>query len=246
MYNFLKKSIKTLIPKRFLFNNELFFRTIYGFFYLGKRCECNICNNNLRTFVRLQNKDLLCPFCGSISRTRRLWLLLHESNSLKGNVLHFSPSRSIYRLLKKNNAIAYYSSDFEDEFLADYKFDITNVDQPNETFDTIICYHILEHIIDDVKAMQELYRVLKPNGKLYIQTPFKSGDIYENYAITNPKEREKHFGQHDHVRIYSIDGLKSRLIQCNFNVNVHQFKKQHKDSKFGFDSPEIVLVVTKS
>jgi len=245
MYKTIKKSLKTLIPKSFLFENELFFRKFYGLFYIGKNHQCNVCNKELKTFILLENKDLLCPFCGSLSRNRRLWKLLNDNNAINGNILHFSPSRSLYRNLKKQNNIDYYSSDFEDEFLADYKFDITNIEQENNKFDTIICYHILEHIVEDKKAMSELYRILKPNGTIFIQTPFKDGDIYEDFSITSPEERVIHFGQNDHVRIYSVKGLKERLENTGFKVLEKTYIEEEANFYFGFKSPENVLICTK-
>lgn len=245
MYNALKQKVKILIPKKFLFKNELFFRYIHGTFYRGNKHQCNICNKKLNTFIILKNKDLLCPFCGSMSRTRRLWRLLNENKSIQGKILHFSPSRSLFRKLKSNSAITYFSSDFENEFLADYHFDIANINQPNETFDLIICYHILEHIFDDVKALKELYRVLKPKGLAYIQTPFKTGKIYEDYSITTPKLREKHFGQEDHVRIYSVKELCKRLENTGFKVTIKSFETDGNDFYNGFKSPETILEITK-
>lgn len=142
--------------------------------------------------------------------------------------------------------IEYYSSDFENEFLSDYTFDITQINQKSDNFDFIICYHILEHVLDDNKAISELYRVLKPNGKVYIQTPFKDGNIYEDTLIETPQERKVHFGQEDHVRIYSINGLKDRLEKAGFNVEVKTFEPLNNDQYFGFKSPETVLISTKT
>ncbi|MFB9058011.1 methyltransferase domain-containing protein [Mariniflexile ostreae] len=206
---------------------------------------CNICSKKTRTFISLNNESLICPSCGSLSRNRRLWSLLHSNNDFTGTMLHFSPSRSIYRKLKIKKNLKYFSTDFENEFLADYKFDITNINQVDNKFDTIICYHILEHIKEDKKAMAELHRVLKPKGTLYIQTPFKAGDTYEDDAITSPEERLKHFGQHDHVRIYSVDGLKNRLEHHGFKVSVKTYPAQKDDFYLGLQSPETILIATK-
>jgi SAM-dependent methyltransferase len=245
MYFFIKKLIKKLFPRKYLFKKELLFRNFYGLLYVGNTHQCNICNKNLHKFITLENKDLLCPFCGSLSRNRMLWLLLNKNNSIKGNILHFSPSRSLYRTLKKVKTINYYSTDFEDEFLADYKYNITAINQKEETFDIIICYHILEHVIDDQKALCELYRVLKQDGKAYIQTPFKEGNIYEDYTLVSPEERLKHFGQEDHVRIYSINELKARLENVGFKIKIETFEKSENDFKNGFIKPETVLIATK-
>ncbi|MFL1011276.1 class I SAM-dependent methyltransferase [Flavisericum labens] len=244
MYNSLKKTLKAIVPKKFLFKNEMVLRKFYGFFYLGKNHQCNICDHKLKSFIVLKNGDLLCPFCGSLSRNRRLWAMLNQNNK-NGNWLHFSPSRSLYRKLKANSEINYFSTDFEDEFLADFKFDITKIDQENEKFDSIICYHILEHIENDDLAMKELYRVLKPNGKIYIQTPFKDGEIYEDKSIITPKAREKHFGQNDHVRIYSVEGLKKRLESNNLIVEAITFEENDSDLYYGLDSPETIIIARK-
>ena len=246
MYSFIKKNIKSIIPKEFLFKNELFFRYFYGVFYFGNKHHCNICKKKLSAFVKLENEDLLCPFCGSLSRNRRLSKLLNDDHALKGNVLHFSPSRNLYRKLKKDQKINYFSSDFENEFLADYRFDITQIPQNDEIFNAIICYHILEHITDDNKAMAELYRVLKPNGNIYIQTPFKEGDTYENDSIILPEERLKHFGQDDHVRIYSVKGLKDRLENCGFNTSIMDYNTTtDNDFYLGLKSPGTILIASK-
>jgi SAM-dependent methyltransferase len=138
------------------------------------------------------------------------------------------------------------SSDFEDEFLADKRYDITQIDEMNNTFDFIICYHVLEHIEKDRQAMAELFRILKPKGIAIIQTPFKEGDIYEDFSIQSKEGRLKYFGQEDHVRIYSIEGLKNRLKQTNFNVDTKKFRSSEEDQIFGFREGEVVLFAQKS
>lgn len=241
MYQRLKNIALGLFPKQFLFKHEIFFRSLFAFNLKGKNHQCTICGNSMKNFIHI-DVDLLCPFCGSLARTRRLNEILAIDDFLKGKVLHFSPSRSLYRQLKTNKSIAYFSTDFEDEFLADYKYDITDIPKDNEFFDTVICYHILEHIPEDKKAMAELYRVLKPNGTCLIQTPFKEGEIYENPTVTSPEERLKHFGQQDHVRIYSVDGLCERLQKANFS-NVKR-KTFPKDDYKGL-LPETVIFARK-
>lgn len=245
MYALVKKLIKSFVSDNFLFRHEFTLRRLIALRYRGKNHQCSICNTNLKQFVVLQSHDLLCPACGSLSRTRRLHQLLFELGVLKGNVLHFSPSRSLYRNFKKMPVMNYFSSDFEGEFMADYHFDITKIETKDNFFDTIICYHILEHIENDQKAMGELFRVLKPTGICLIQTPFKDGDIYENPHITSKIDRLKHFGQSDHVRVYSVEGLKGRLENAGFKVTLKAYEKQSEDIYFGFSSPETILMATK-
>lgn len=244
MYKAVKKLALTIIPKDFLVKNELFFRSLFAQRFKGKDHHCNICENSLKKFIILDDGDQLCPFCGSRPRTRRLFQILNSEEILKGNVLHFSPSRSLYRLLSKDQNIQYTSTDYEDEFIADHKYDITNIDCPDAHFDLIICYHILEHIEKDQKAMQELHRVLKPGGICLVQTPFMGRNgIYEDASITSNEGRLEAFGQEDHVRVYSVAGLKDRL-QDNLFTHV-QHKEYAEDPYKGF-AAETVLFLRKN
>jgi SAM-dependent methyltransferase len=242
MYKTLKKTVKAIVPNSILFQMEETLRWPIGIWYSGSKHQCPVCEKKLSGFIILENGDAICPFCGSLPRTRRLWKLLMEELKITGKVLHFSPSRSLYRRLKKNKTIDYVSTDFENEFLADKKYDITNLEADDNQFDFIICYHILEHIEKDLQAMKELFRVLKPRGTAIIQTPFKEGAIYENEKITSPEDRKTHFYQEDHVRIYSVEGLKLRLEKSGFDVKVKTFEKEEF---FGLKEGENVLFASK-
>ncbi|MEP2937012.1 MAG: methyltransferase domain-containing protein [Gilvibacter sp.] len=239
MYNRLKKLALKIVPKKFLLKNEHTFRSIYGFAYRGSKHNCAICDKGLNRFISLPDGDDLCPFCGSRSRTRHLYDYLIKNDLVKGDVLHFSPSRSLYRVFKKMRHISYITSDFEDEFIAEFKYDITQIPREVNSFDLIICYHILEHIPGDQKAMQELSRVLKQDGSCLIQTPFKDGDIYEDPTITTPEEKLKAFGQEDHVRIYSVEGLKTRLLKNGFSEV--QEVAVRKDALQGFSESTFLI-----
>jgi SAM-dependent methyltransferase len=245
MYHGIKKIAKAFIPQKFLFKYEFLFRWFIAIKYLGNKYHCNICKTKLNRFIKLESDDLLCPACGSRSRTRRLYNLLLKDNAFQGNVLHFSPSRSLYRVFKKIKSMNYFSTDFENEFLADYSIDIRKIDFEDSYFNTIICYHILEHIEEDIVAIEELIRVLKPNGICYIQTPFKDGAIYEDASKTSESQRIEAFGQKDHVRIYSVKGLKERLEQVGFEVSVTTFTPQKEDVFVGYQSPETILIASK-
>lgn len=243
-YQHLKKIIKGLFPERLLFKYELPLRKIFALALLGGNYQCTLCKSKLRQFIKLDSGDKLCPICGSLPRHRRLWALMQEAISLQGRLLHFSPSRAMWRVLKKKGSLQYITTDFEPSFFVDQRYDITAIDLENEQVDLIICYHVLEHILDDQKAMEELHRILKPGGTIFIQTPFKEGAIYEDFTITNPEERLKHFGQADHVRVYSINGLKNRLEQTGFKVLIKNFIEA-PENEFGWKEKEAVLICTK-
>lgn len=242
MYQSLKKIVHLIVPKKTLFRIEPSLRTVFAMLQTGKNHTCTICSFNAKKWTKISNNDNLCPNCGSLSRDRRLWKLLNEKYLQENkSVLDFSPSRSLFRKWKKIKTIDYTASDLSGDFIADVQFDITNISKPDESYDLIICYHILEHVVEDIKAMQELFRVLKPNGTIWIQTPFKEGEIYEDYTITSEAERLIHFGQEDHVRFYSVDGLKKRLESVGFTILVNEYEK---DDYLGF-SNEIILLATK-
>lgn len=244
LYHKTKKLILRLVPRSFLFRNEYLFRAFYYLLFIGKKYHCNICGKGLSRFIDLDD-DRLCPRCGSLQRTRRLGEILSgEFLESDPRILDFSPSRSIYRVLKKGR-YQYTSSDLSGNFLADVKYDITKIDAADHQYDLIICYHILEHIDDDRKAMQELHRVLNAGGSCIIQTPFREGAIYEDPTITSPEEREKHFGQDDHVRIYAVEGLKSRLEGAGFAVDVRTFSES-LENDHGFNVEETVLICRKN
>ncbi len=243
MYNSLKIVVKKVIPKKFLLEHEDHFRKVLVPFYKGNKHVCNLCSTQLSNFVHLENRDLICPICGSLPRTRRLFMLLNNE-FLQPNmvVLDFSPFRAVYRNLKKRNDFDYYPTDFETDFLADYHFDITKIETEDNKFDLIICYHVLEHIVNDQLAMKELHRVLKKNGNILIQTPFKEGEIYEDFTKTTQEERLQYFGQNDHVRIYSASGLENRLRNVGFQTEVRTLAA---DDYFGFSENERIIIAKK-
>jgi SAM-dependent methyltransferase len=217
---------------------------MYYLTHIGDKYECNICNKSNRSFIKTET-DKLCPRCGSIQRTRRLWQLLSDE-FLKDDImiLDFSPSRSIYRVMKKGD-FSYVSSDLSGDFISDKAYNIKDIDSADETYDLIICYHILEHIDEDEKAMRELWRVLKKDGYCLIQTPYKDGEIYEDETIKTMEDRKVHFGQSDHVRIYSVNGLKNRLENVGFLVEVRDFVEDDENNN-GFSVNETVLVCYKA
>ena len=245
MYEKLKKLAILLVPKKLLERYEGFFRKLISYKYRGQKYCCNICDFILKVFAVLSNGNKLCPNCGSLPRTRRLFSIIDSEFSFKNKtVLHFSPSKAMACKLRELKAKEYVTTDFEGEFLADEKIDITQINKKDNSFDLIICYHVLEHIKDDDSAISELYRVLREGGKCFIQTPFKSGEIFENDLIQTPEDRLLHFGQNDHVRIYSVEGLIDRLSKVGFKVDRREFNSVADNHK-GLKQNETVLIAQK-
>jgi len=118
--------------------------------------------------------------------------------------------------------VTYLSADINPKN-AMVKEDITQTSFNDDAFDIIFCSHVLEHIEDDRKAMKELFRILKPGGFAILQVPIKdTKETFEDFSVTDPKERENLFGQHDHVRLYGRD-YKDRLQKAGFHATVDKF-----------------------
>lgn len=119
--------------------------------------------------------------------------------------------------------------------IADVKADICDLPFQDNEFDFIICNHVLEHIPNDTKAMQEIYRVLAPDGTAILQVPYKADleKTFEDDSITDPKERARIFGQYDHVRVYGMDyftklesiGFKVEAVDYTQNLSSEEIEK---------------------
>jgi len=245
MYEKAKKAAKKVIPGKILKKNESFIRSLVSARYKGGNYQCNICGFQMSKFIVLENGDKLCPRCGSLPRNRRLYEFLHEEIGINGkSILHFSPSKAMSSRIGDLGSVEYTSTDFEGDFEAEEKIDITDINKEDGSYDIVICFHVLEHIEDDEKAMAELFRIVKPGGRCLVQTPFKDGETYEDDSITGGEDRLTHFGQENHVRIYSIDGLMERLIVAGFEVVKRHFTSTDQDAQ-GLLKDEHILIASK-
>jgi SAM-dependent methyltransferase len=165
----------------------------------------------------------ICPYCRSIDRERLVYFFLNSRKLLHPGirVLHIAPERNIQRLIKRMGT-EYISADLNSP-LADLKMDIQDIPFPDAHFDAIICNHVLEHVTDDLQAMKEFHRVLKPGGWAILQVPFSSvmEKTLEDPTITDPKQRELVFGQANHARMYGLD-YPDRLHSTGFTVQAEQ------------------------
>jgi len=250
MYASLKRLILAILPDPVLRSLEPGLRRLYSLAYRGNNVHCPICQNDFSKFIHLNGADLLCPKCGSLSRKRLLWLYLEPRLDPTSNpaLLHFSPSKSLGPLLRKRLGPSYITTDYESQ-LADRNYDITSIEEPNERFDWIICYHVFEHIPDDLAGMRELYRILKPGGKLLTQVPHRETPTVEDPTITDPQERLRLFGQEDHVRYYNREDFVTRLESVGFEVNQEkqaQHFEQGDQQRMGLVPEEIIFVCSKN
>jgi len=161
-----------------------------------------------------------------------------------------APESGLSDVLRDKSSLDYLTADIRSEGVM-VRMDITNIQYPDCRFDCIICNHVLEHIIDDRKAMLELYRVLKPGGWAILQVPLSMSlkQTYEDSEILTEKDREEAFGKSDHVRIYAND-YKDRLEQAGFKVGVFNWTNEATDfggntNRFGLNKEEHVYLARK-
>lgn len=198
---------------------------IYRISHSGNERECPICGTRYDKFGNggvEKREDAQCMNCGSLERHRFLWLYLlrvMKINQITNlSILHFAPDKIIEKKLR-NNSSNYVSADI-DSNKVDLKTDITRTPFFKESFNLILCSHVLEHVIDDRKALNELIRILKADGTLIIIIPVERKLTFEDPEITDPEDRLRVFGQRDHVRIYGEDFI-YKLIDSGFNVKAY-------------------------
>ena len=204
-------------------------------FYFGIKFKCPICGRQFRRmfpYGLIQRQNAACPNCYSLERHCLMWLYLKNKTNFFTNqlkVLHFAPERIFSKIFKSMENLEYTGADISSK-LAMEKMDITNILKPNNTYDVILCSHVLEHIIDDRKAMSELYRILKPGGWAILQVPIPVDKTFEDESVVLWEDRERVFGQGDHVRKYGKD-YKDRLEQVGFRVKVDDYVKRLGEKK---------------
>lgn len=236
-------------------------RPILAFFLKGNTYTDPIDGKSFKTFLPYgygnQRNNVLSPSTLSLERHRLLWLYLKnetdffsrdtESSSAL-SVLHFAPEQCFLKRFRGLKNIEYTTTDLLSP-IADVKADICDLPFEDNSYDVILCNHVLEHIPDDTKAMQELYRVMKPGGYGIFQIPqdLNREETFEDDSITDREERAKIFGQYDHVRVYGRDYF-DKLRSMGFKVEEVDYTAQLSEEdieKHCLAKGEIIPVVYK-
>ncbi len=251
------KFILNTIPRPILIRLSIVVRPILAFLLKGSRFTDPIDGKSFRMFLPYgygnQRNNVLSPSTLSLERHRLLWLYLQNETDFftakeKKKVLHFAPEQEFYKRFKKQSNIDYTTTDLLSP-LADVKADICNLPFEDNQYDIIFCNHVLEHIPDDTKAMQELYRVLKPGGMGIFQIPQDLSRVttFSDDSIFDQKERAKIFGQYDHVRVYGRDYF-DKLRSIGFKVVEEDYTNKLKPElveKYCLAKGEIIPVCFK-
>ncbi|BDD09907.1 SAM-dependent methyltransferase [Fulvitalea axinellae] len=243
------------IPRKYL---QLFAHhglKVASLFYIGKGSTCNVCGKSFRKFMPYGRKppreNALCPNCLTLERHRLMWEYLKEKTDFftaKHKVLHVAPELCFIKTFEGMKNLDYVTADLESP-LAKVKADVQNLPFEDNSFDVAFCNHVMEHVDDDIKAMSELCRVLRPGGWAIIQSPqdMSRAETYEDPTITDPKAREEAFWQSDHVRLFGRDYGK-RLEKAGFKVTEDDFVKKLDPEKVklhAFPSEEIIYFCQK-
>lgn len=249
------KFFLNLIPRTILIRASYWVRPLVAVFLKGKNYTDPIDGKSFRKFLpygyATVRENVLSPSTLSLERHRLFWLYLKNETTFfteKHRVLHFAPEQSFYKRFRKMENLEYTTTDLNSP-LADVKADICDLPFEDNSYDFILCNHVLEHIPDDTKAMQELYRVLAPNGIGIFQIPqdLSREFTFEDDTITDQKERTKIFGQYDHVRIYGRDYFDT-LRSIGFTVTEEDYTatlSEEEIKKFCLAKGEIIPVCKK-
>jgi SAM-dependent methyltransferase len=251
------KSILNTIPRPWLIKASYIVRPLISWYLKGDKFTDPIDGRSFRKFLPYgyvkQRENALSPSTLSLERHRLMWLFLKDNTTFftatkKLKVLHIAPEQCFLDIFRKQQNLNYITSDLESP-IADVKADICDLPFKENEFDIVFCNHVLEHISNDTKAMQELYRVLKPGGFGIFQIPqdLSKAITFEDDTITDRKERAKLFGQYDHVRVYGRDYF-DKLRSIGFKVDEVDYTKKitlEKIEKYCLMKNEILPVCYK-
>jgi SAM-dependent methyltransferase len=226
---------RALVPQRYRAKARQAYNSSTWWLYAGRRYACPCCDGRFRRFrvyeTEAGQREAMCPRCGALGRHRVDWLFIRDHvglprNETKIRLLHVAPEYALQRRLAEHANVSYVSADL-DSAMAMERMDVTDLGYDDNSFDAIVCNHVLEHVPDDRKAMRELNRVLKSGGWAMLQTPVDQAreKTLEDPSVTDEAERTRLFGQHDHVRLYGRD-YKDRLEEAGFSVTVEAYAKK--------------------
>ena len=222
--------------------------------FRGSAHTCVLCGNRISGFKShgggaavLDDRQVVggmkrdndrCPVCHGADRTRMLMMYLDTETDLGTRpvrFLHVAPDFGLYLWLKRQPQVDYVGTDID---ASRYRHiegiqtaDLTKTPFEANSFDLIVCSHVLEHVPDDATAFAELFRILKPGGQALLLTPYaldgKGTD--EDPSIEDPAEKDRRFGQWDHVRIYDREDFLARMRTAGFETTLYNPFEARKD-----------------
>jgi ubiquinone/menaquinone biosynthesis C-methylase UbiE len=181
-----------------------------------------------------------------------MWLYLKNDsnffNAEKLDILHIAPEQCFHGKFKAQKNLNYLTGDLESP-IADLHFDLHDIPLEDNRFDVVFCNHVMEHVNDPIQCMKELFRVMKPGGWAIMQVPQDmSREItYEDPTIVTPEDREKHFWQKDHVRLFGRD-YPQWLEKAGFTIEIYDVQKNYDKQtidRFRLMKDELLYIARK-
>ncbi len=253
----LYKYLLNTLPRPLLIRISYAFKLLAPYIYGGDKVSCPVCERSFRKFLSYGSKvahreNVLCPYDLTLERHRLMWYYLkNESDFFTAsnlNLLHIAPEQCFHKKFKKQKNLNYLTGDLESP-IADLHFDVHDIPLKDNSYDVIFCNHVLEHVKDDQKCMQELFRVMKKGGWGVFQVPidYSREETYEDPTIKSKKERELHYWQKDHLRLYGLDYPK-KLETAGFRVstyNYHDHIAIDKQDRLRLNKEELLYIIHK-
>lgn len=253
----LYKFLLNTLPRPLLILLSYPFKKIAPLLYKGNKVECPVCERSFSKFLSYgsdtaHRENVLCPYDLTLERHRLMWLYLRDQsnffNAEKLDVLHIAPEQCFHARFKAQKNLSYLTGDLVSP-IADMHFDLHHIPLEDNQFDVVFCNHVLEHVDDVNQCISELYRVMKPGGWGIMQVPqdFDRQVTYEDPTITSPKDREIHFWQKDHVRLFGMD-YPQWLERAGFSVTEFNPRTEYGDEKvvrYRLHEKEILYIVHK-
>ena len=254
----LYKFLLNKLPRPLLIRLSYPFKLIAPLLYKGNKVECPCCERSFSKFLSygadvVHSDNVLCPYDLTLERHRLMWLYLKGHSNFfsadKLDVLHIAPEQCFHARFKKQANLNYLTGDIISP-IADLHFDLHSIPLDDNRFDVVFCNHVMEHVDDANKCMRELYRVMKPGGWGIMQVPQDTNrDVtYEDYSIVSPEDREKHFWQKDHVRLFGMD-YPEWLKKAGFEVDIFDKESNYSAeliNRYRLSKREILYIVRKT
>lgn len=252
----LYKYLLNKLPRPLLIRLSYVFKFFAPLLYKGNNVECNVCDKSYRKFLSYgygngHRPNVLCPKDLTLERHRLMWMYLKDHSDFftaKSDVLHIAPEQCFHKKFKAQENLNYLTGDLESP-IADLHFDLHKIPLEDNKFDVVFCNHVMEHVDDALQCMKELHRVMKPGGWGILQVPqdFSRELTYEDPSIVTPEDREKHYWQYDHVRLFGMD-YPQWLEKAGFEVetfDVNDHLKPDQIERFRINPKEMLYIARK-
>jgi len=246
--------LKKIMPESAYARVSRLYKKGKSYCYYGNKRECTVCGGRFRLFLPAgasNRPNAKCPRCYSLERHRLMFAyFLNCTDVFKENkrILHFAPEYCFQEIFTRAENLDYHTADIA-ATNAMYHINIEEIPFEDGSFDIVVANHVLEHVDNDIKAMKEVFRVLKPDGWALLQVPLdvNRATTFEDETIVSHEERTRAFGQFDHVRLYGRD-YGERLKAAGFKVEVvvqEDFLSPDMIVKYGLFNSEDMYVCRK-